>query len=29
MKKRKLNSSNPKWKTDDKDIPKFRKKFIQ
>jgi hypothetical protein len=29
MKKRKLNSTNPKWKKDDKEIPKFRKEFVQ
>jgi hypothetical protein len=27
-KKRKLNSKNPKWSKDDKDIPKFRREFV-
>ena len=29
MKKRKLNSTNPKYKPNDKDIPKFRKEFVK
>ena len=28
-KKRKLNSSNPKWKKDDKNAPKVRREFVQ
>tara|TARA_R100001129_G_C5229753_1_gene222206 strand:- start:7 stop:135 length:129 start_codon:yes stop_codon:yes gene_type:complete len=29
MKKRKLNSTNPKYKTKDDNIPKVRKEFVK